>query len=121
MHEATETETAELNGRSKAKNKPKRAKKTPQMQVPGTEHDASVELREMHDDYARAKYDAKGAQEIMKTLGPAILERMNAEGITHGLSSEVEFGGETRRVVTVIEPGKEKLKTTMEELDGDDE
>ncbi len=117
----TETETEELNGKSKGKRKPRRAKKSPQMQVPGTEHAASKRLREMHDDFAQAKYDRLGAGETMKTLGPEILEGIKAEGLKHGISSEVEFGGKTRRVTTVIEPGKEKLKTKMEDLDESDE
>jgi hypothetical protein len=103
------------NGVNVTRPRKSKAQKTAQTQVPGTEHQASKEQISMHEDYAAAKYDRIAAQNTMKALRDRIVERMEAEKV-RALSAEIDFEDQRRRVSTVLEEGKKKLVSTLEEL-----
>jgi hypothetical protein len=118
MHEQQETEIGEPEVNGKARKR--KAKASPQIQVPGTEHNASKACREMAFDYVEAVYEEKGHGERKRSLGPDLLERMEAEGV-NSISVEFEYNNELRTVVISLEQGKKKLKckVTAPEVEGE--
>lgn len=87
-----------------------------QAQIPGTET-GSKELREAHEAYAQAKYEAKEANDRMSGLKPRVIELMEEEEIS-ALSVEIDYGDERRTCVTSRKT-KSKLSSKLTPLDDD--
>ena len=106
METQTETNTTgKANGRAKA---------SKQTQIPGTEK-GSKKLRELHEAFACAKYEAKAAQAEMARIKPDLIALMESEGV-ESLSCDVEVDDEMRRAVTTLETAS-KLKTRLDSKD----
>lgn len=103
METTTETTT---NGSGR-----KRATASKQGNLPKTTK-GSKKLRQLHEQYAIAKYEAKAASDRMKELAPEIVELMKAEEL-ESLSADVDYGDEVRRCVTTLAT-KTKLKTKLD-------
>jgi major membrane immunogen (membrane-anchored lipoprotein) len=89
-------------------------RRSSQTAIPGTEV-GSAELRELHEEYATAKYQAKEAQERAKAVRERLIETMEAEEVD-AISCDIEYGEEVRRCVTRLVESK-KLKSKLEKDD----
>lgn len=102
--------------------KSKRAKSAEEVQpskqqlLEGTEHKVSKKLRDMYQELEVAKYRAKAENDNVKALGPQVAELMRDEGVTE-LSTEIEYGGEMRTVITNL---TEKLQLSSKLVPLDD-
>jgi hypothetical protein len=88
---------------------------TRQLQVVGTEHKASRELKKKLSEYAVQKYRAKVARERMGQLGSEVIALMRRENI-NALSVEIDVEEERRTCVTELVTN-DKLKSKLEDED----